>query len=170
MSEKNRWTTTMAAVAVLLAGGLTGMSAQETDQPVLDVDAMAEQMELDDETRAELAQLGDLLQRRAAMRASMTELHTQMRETMQGLASRLTFQQFHELHQEMRPMMQMGPSGDRGMHRGGKMGEGAHMRNMRHHHGSGQTMREGGMHRRAGMGTCPWFQEAPDRDDANGTS
>lgn len=175
MLQTKSWMTTLAAAGVLALGGLTAMSAQEAEEPGLDVDAMAERMELGEEARADLAQLDDLLQQRRAMHEGMVGLHEQMSETMQGLRSNLTADQFQQLHQQMRATMPMGPRGGQGMHRGGQgmhrggMMNGGHMRGMQGQQGSGQAMPGPGMHRGPGMGArageCPYLQQDGDTGD-----
>lgn len=165
MLKTTRWTTTLAAAGVLLLGGLTAGTSQEAEEPALDVDGLAEQMELGDEARAELAKLGDLLQRRTAMREAMAGLRTEMRETMEGLTSRLTVEQFRELHRRMRATMQMGPPGAKGAQGGAMMRGGGH-RGMHggHMRGTGPGAGMGG-----GTGTCPWLQGAAGQDGGDGT-
>lgn len=168
--------TTLAAAGVLLLGGLTATNAQEAEEPGLDVDALAEQMELGDEARADLSKLGDLLERRQAMREGMAGLRAEMRSTMQGLAERLTVEQFRELHREMRAGMEMGPPGGHGVRGGAMMGHGghmrgAHMRQMPGRSGPGHAMPGRRMHRGAmmgaGAGVCPWLQDPPETGDGD---
>lgn len=178
MLDTRGWTTTLAAAGVLLVGGLGAAIAQEADQEPagLDVEALAQQMELDQQARADLAKLDDLLQRRAAMRQGMAGMRAEMHGTLQELRSTLTAEQFGQLHRAMRSSMRMGPPGGSGMMgRRGAMrghGSGAGMRGMmRGHRGSGHAAPGRGMERAPGAGMrageCPYLQPEDDAEDGS---
>lgn len=170
MSAFARWTTTFAALAALLVALPAASAAQEETGDAPDLEEVTAQMELSQEARAEVAKLGDLLERRAEIRGQMTSLRSDMQETMQGLMSTLTVDQFHQIRAALHPdgmkrghgMKGRGMRGHgmrghgmRGMHRGhGMRGEGGPGRGMMH--GPGMGMR---------MGDCPM---APDADAGDG--
>ena len=177
MLDTRGWTTTLAAAGVLLLGGLGAATAQEAgEEPAgLDVEALAEQMELGQEARADLSKLDDLLRRRAAMRQGMAGLRAEMHGTVRDLRSTLTAEQFGRLHRAMRASMRMGPPGGPGTMGDGMMrghGPRSGMRGMHGRHGPGQAMPGRGTAPRgpgAGMraGECPYLQSEDDTEDGS---
>lgn len=146
-----RWTATAAAGGLLLFGGLGTAVSQQAEDPGLDVDALAAQLELDDEGRADLEQLAQLVERRLEVRRQMQAMHGEMMGTMQSLQQRLAPEQRIELHRAMQQVMRDG-AGMRGGMGAGMMGTRMHARGTGPH-GMGMGARGSG----AGMHPdCPW--------------
>lgn len=174
MDAWKRWTGVAAVSGALLIGGAAMTLAQDAG-PELDVDQLAEQLELDQEGRAELGQLQELLNRRAAMHQQMAEVRSEMGEVMQSLRGQLSPEQHRELFQAMHqsgampgPGAGMGARGSGMGHPGGMMMQ---MKRGSHMHGQGGMMGRGmmgpGMMHGQGMGpmhpNCPW---APGSEDS----
>lgn len=172
-----RWTATAAVGGLLLFGGPGTAVSQQAEEPGLDVDALAAQLELDDEGRADLEQLARVVDRRLEIRRQMQAMHGEMMGVMRSLQQDLTREQRIGLHRAMQQVMRDGAGmrGGTGM-RSGMMGPGMHGRGAGHHgmgaRGSGGMMmpRSGARAPGAGGGMhpdCPWV--SGDSTDTGGS-